>query len=211
MSSLTETPIETRRPRCLALPCPDWLPPELPCTLPSAALPCLAAASTALYAAQRPTTLPCPACKRAALPPLASRCPAQRTVSALLPNVPCTPSCPTGSHCLRAPALPRAYRQLPLSPAHAPTGATATAPTTAAIAVATLNLAPLLLTDTAYHGPYHCHTLGGGASRARLRKPLSPQQRREWAVRWDATPGGTCESTPAGSAASRRGGSGGGQ
>ncbi|CAI7845866.1 unnamed protein product [Closterium sp. NIES-54] len=31
---------------------------------------------------------------------------------------------------------------------------------------------------------------GGGASRARRRKPLSPQQRREWAVRWGATTGG---------------------
>ncbi|CAI7750377.1 unnamed protein product, partial [Closterium sp. NIES-53] len=50
-----------------------------------------------------------------------------------------------------------------------------------------------------------------GASRASRRKPLSPQKRREWAVRWGATTGGTCESTPAGSAASRRGGSGGGQ
>ncbi|CAI7843218.1 unnamed protein product, partial [Closterium sp. NIES-53] len=46
---------------------------------------------------------------------------------------------------------------------------------------------------------------GGGASRARRRKPLSPQQGREWAVRWGATTGGTCESIPAGSAASRRG------
>ncbi|CAI7875984.1 unnamed protein product [Closterium sp. NIES-53] len=52
---------------------------------------------------------------------------------------------------------------------------------------------------------------GGRASRARQQKPLSPQQRRERAVRWGATTGGTCESTPAGSAASRRGGSGGGQ
>ncbi|CAI7870983.1 unnamed protein product [Closterium sp. NIES-53] len=46
---------------------------------------------------------------------------------------------------------------------------------------------------------------GGGASRARRRKPLSPQQRREWAVRWGATTGGTCESTPAGSAATSAG------
>ncbi|CAI7729988.1 unnamed protein product [Closterium sp. NIES-53] len=52
---------------------------------------------------------------------------------------------------------------------------------------------------------------GGGASRARRRKPLSPQQCREWTVQWGATSVGTCESTPARSAASRRGGSGGGQ
>ncbi|CAI7843193.1 unnamed protein product [Closterium sp. NIES-54] len=60
---------------------------------------------------------------------------------------------------------------------------------------------------------------GGGASRACRRKPLSPHQRREWAVRrgspsggaWGATTGGTCKSTPAGSAAGRHGGSGGGQ
>ncbi|CAI7729915.1 unnamed protein product, partial [Closterium sp. NIES-54] len=52
---------------------------------------------------------------------------------------------------------------------------------------------------------------GGGASRSCRQKPLSPQHRREWAVRWGATTGGTCESTPAGSAASRHGGSGGGQ
>ncbi|CAI7792653.1 unnamed protein product [Closterium sp. NIES-53] len=40
---------------------------------------------------------------------------------------------------------------------------------------------------------------------------VSPQQRREWAVRLGATTGGTCESTPVGSAASRRRGYGGGQ
>ncbi|CAI7757085.1 unnamed protein product [Closterium sp. NIES-53] len=164
-------------------------------------------------------TLPCPAPRCAALPctparcpaPLASCCPAQRTVSALLPNVPCTPSCPTCSHCLHAPALPHAYRQLPLSPAHAPTGATATAPTTTATAP-TQNpsvqesLLPQLCEWAIWWG-----SPGGGASRARQRKPLSPQQRREWAVRWGATTGGTCESTHAGSAASRHGGSGGGQ
>ncbi|CAI7782364.1 unnamed protein product [Closterium sp. NIES-53] len=44
-------------------------------------------------------------------------------------------------------------------------------------------------------------------SRSCRQKPLSPQHRREWAVRWGATTGGTCESTPAGSAASRHGAS----
>ncbi|CAI7860884.1 unnamed protein product [Closterium sp. NIES-53] len=117
----------------------------------------------------------------------------------------------------RAPALPRAYHQLPLPPAHTPSVATATAPTT----TATTPTVPA--TDTA---PSTQESLspqqlrewaiwwgspGGGASRARRRKPLSPLQRREWTVRWGATIGGTCESTLAGSAASRRGGSGGGQ
>ncbi|CAI7733792.1 unnamed protein product [Closterium sp. NIES-54] len=165
----------------------------------------------------RPTTLPCPACKRAALPPPASRCPAQRTVSALLPNVPCTPTCPTSSRCLCAPTLPRAYRQLPLSHAHAPTGATATASATAATAptvpatataVATLYLAPLLLTNTAYHGHYHCHS-SAAAECAGVSLAAAASRRHEWAVRWGATTGGT--SNPAGSAASRRGVSGGGQ
>ncbi|CAI7856021.1 unnamed protein product [Closterium sp. NIES-54] len=41
-----------------SLPCPAWPPPTLPCPLPSAALPCLATANTALPAAQRCPALP---------------------------------------------------------------------------------------------------------------------------------------------------------
>ncbi|CAI7761165.1 unnamed protein product [Closterium sp. NIES-54] len=214
-----------------ALPCPrqrpartSALPAPAPCTVrPSATLPCLAAASAALHAAQHaaqrcpalpgrrqhcPTRCPVPRC--AALPrtparcpaPPTSRCLAQRIVSAPLSNVPCTPSCPTCSRCLRAPALPRAYRQLPLSPAHAPTCATTTAPTAAATAptvpatataVATLNLAPLLLTDIAYHGHYQRGGSGGGQQQQQQRplETLSPQQLQ-------ATSLGACDSASAG-------------
>ncbi|CAI7915070.1 unnamed protein product [Closterium sp. NIES-54] len=173
---------------------------------PRAALP----RTPARCPAQRPAVLPClparcPARLHAALPRMPARCPALHACALLLP-------CP--ARLRAAPALPRAHSQLPLlpllPPAHTPTVATTTAPTTAATAVATSALAPLLRTDTTYHGHYHCPTPGGGASRTRRQKPLSPQQGREWAVRWGATTRGTCESTTAGSAASRCGGSGGG-
>ncbi|CAI7913267.1 unnamed protein product [Closterium sp. NIES-54] len=156
-------------------PCPanatrPALPPRhAPCpALPPRHAPCPACAM-----GQRPALralAPCPACDSAL------HCPRQRC-AARCPALPgCRHSCPgrcsalnfpACSRCLRTPALSRAYRQLPLLPMHAPTVATATAPTTAATAptvpaiataVATLNLAPLLLTDTVYHGHYHCHT-----------------------------------------------------
>ncbi|CAI7818504.1 unnamed protein product [Closterium sp. NIES-54] len=113
----------------------------------------------------------------------------------------------------RAPALPRAYHQLPLPPAHTPSVATATAPTTTATTptVPATDTAESLSPQQLREWAIWWGSPGGGASRARRRKPLSPLQRREWTVRWGATIGGTCESTLAGSAASRRGGSGGGQ
>ncbi|CAI7911888.1 unnamed protein product [Closterium sp. NIES-54] len=189
--------------RCPALPCLAWPPPALLYTLPSVPLRC---------PVLNTSVLPCPASLRAALPSSPLRCPVLH--ASMLP-------CPARQ---RAALPPLPHAALPSAPTTvtAPTTA-ATAPTVpaTATAVATLNLAPLLLIDTAYHGHYHCHTsaasvcarvsLAAAASRARQRKSLLPQQRREWAVRWGASIGGTCESTSAGSAASRRGGSGGGQ
>ncbi|CAI7909476.1 unnamed protein product, partial [Closterium sp. NIES-54] len=233
-------PCPARR-RAAALPCPRAT--ALP-SAPSRLLLALPTCCSRRPPAARTLPVRCPARQRAPLPSAPARPAAQRPVpcparavrafparAQVLPPAAaalgattccCTPSCPTCSRCLRPPALPRAHRQLPLPPlatATAPTTA-ATAPTilTTATAVATSALAPLLLTDTAYHGHYHCSTPGGGDSRARRRKPLSPQQRREWAVRWGspsggawgATTRGTCESTPAGSATGRCGGSGGG-
>ncbi|CAI7814024.1 unnamed protein product [Closterium sp. NIES-54] len=209
--------------RCLRhAPCPASAPRALPCLHHA---PCPACAT---HPALPVRHAPCPACATRQCPALRTLAPCPGRASALPAPAPCTVrattalhaaqpchalpgcrqscptrcpalTCPASSRCLCAPALPRAYRQLPLPPAHAPTVATATAPTTAATAptvpatataVATLNLAPLLLPDTAYHGQYHCHTSAAANS-----------------VRWGATTGGTCESTLAGSVASRRGAS----
>ncbi|CAI7813520.1 unnamed protein product [Closterium sp. NIES-54] len=205
-----------------------WPLPLLPClhALLSAALPCLDAASAALpirscclLLAHRPLprALPCAArsCPYPAPAALLHRqlTPCPVVLVRLLLLLPCRQTKPPN----QAALLSRPF--LLLSPARAPTIATATAPTTdasaptvpaTAAAVATSALELLLLTDTAYHGHFHCPAPGGGASRALRRKPLSPQQRCEWAVRWGATTRGTYESTPAGSAASRCGVSGGG-
>ncbi|CAI7887636.1 unnamed protein product, partial [Closterium sp. NIES-53] len=48
---------------------------------------------------------------------------------------------------------------------------------------------------------------GGGASRALWRKPLSPQQRREWAVRWGSLGGGAWGATTGGTCESTSAGS----
>ncbi|CAI7892729.1 unnamed protein product [Closterium sp. NIES-54] len=182
--------------RASALPClrqHPALPVPAPCTdRPSAVLPCLAAASTALHAAQRPTALPCPARQSAALP-YCQTCPARppalcaRATCALLPCPACTANC---RYRLRTLLQLLPLLLLPLLPLHLPVQE---------------SLSPQQLHEWAiwWGSP------GGGASCACRRKPLSPQQHREWAVRWGATTGGTCDSSPAGNAASRRGGSGG--
>ncbi|CAI7787376.1 unnamed protein product [Closterium sp. NIES-54] len=204
-----------------------------------ASVPCCPARQRALLpsvparpAAQRPARpaaqrlVPCPARAVRACPARAQVLPAAAALGAAACC--CRPRC---YHLLLHTLLPTCSRSCPAPrapPTAAAASATAIAPTTAAIAptvlatataVVTSPLALLLLTDTAYHGHYYCPTPGGGASRACRQKPLSPQQRREWAVWWGspgagacgATNGGTCESTPASSAAGRRGGSGGGQ
>ncbi|CAI7874872.1 unnamed protein product [Closterium sp. NIES-53] len=177
-----------------------WPLPLLPClhALLSAALPCLDAASAALpirscclLLAHRPLprALPCAArsCPYPAPAALLHRqlTPCPVVLVRLLLLLPCRQTKPPNQAALRSRPF------LLLSPARAPTIATATAPTTDASA-------------PTWGSP------GGGASRALRRKPLSPQQRCEWAVRWGATTRGTYESTPAGSAASRCGVSGGG-
>ncbi|CAI7743460.1 unnamed protein product [Closterium sp. NIES-54] len=211
-------------------PCPASAPRTLLCLRHA---PCPACATRPALPSRH---APCPACtthQRPALPPYTVRASAALHAAKSCLALPgCRQSCPARcpaltcpacSRCLRDPALPRAYLQLQLPPAHAPTVATATAPTNAATtptvpatatAVATYHLAPLLLTDTAYHGHHHCHTSAAaecsGVSLAAAASRVG-YLHREWAVRWGATTGSTCESTPAGSAASRRGGSGGGQ
>ncbi|CAI7801923.1 unnamed protein product [Closterium sp. NIES-53] len=170
-------------------PCPASTPRALPCQ------------RATRLAQPAPRALPCQPTTRPALP-----------APSALPSL-CPLTCPVCSCCLHAPALPCAYRQLPLPPAHTPTVATTTAPTTAATtptvpAIANVeSLSPQQLCEWAiwWGSP------GGGASRARWQQPYLPQQRREWAARWSATAGGTCESTPAGTAASKCGGFEGGQ
>ncbi|CAI7783045.1 unnamed protein product [Closterium sp. NIES-54] len=217
-------------PACASRQCPT-LRALAPCPARASALPCQRAMHPALPA---PCALPCQLATRptlpapSAMPSLALPCPRQHPACASALHCPrwrrsaCCPAltCPVCSCCLHAPALPCAYRQLPLPPAHTPTVATTTAPTTAATTptvpaianvVATFHLASLILSATDCHGHYNRPTPGGGASRARWQQPYLPQQRREWAARWSATAGGTCESTPAGTAASKCGGFEGGQ
>ncbi|CAI7892752.1 unnamed protein product, partial [Closterium sp. NIES-54] len=137
------------------------------------------------------SVLPCPASLHAALPSAPLRCPALHA-SAL--------SCPP---CLMLPCSAHRERPATKRALHA------LLPYVLALPARSC-LAPRI-SPTASITCARSYSPGGGASRARQRKPLSPQQRREWAVRWGATTGGTCESTHAGSAASRHGGSGGGQ
>ncbi|CAI7878703.1 unnamed protein product [Closterium sp. NIES-53] len=142
--------------------------PLLPClhALLSAALLCPSRPRIALRRPLMP--LPCP-CFIAALPARALPCPACAPAAAtyVLPNRAAQSSRPIEQPYWAAPSC--CYCQLPLPPllppARAPTVATATAPTTAApaptvpataAAVATSALEPLLLTDTADHGHYHC-------------------------------------------------------
>ncbi|CAI7806090.1 unnamed protein product [Closterium sp. NIES-54] len=211
--------------RASTLPCLRHMP--FPTSAPRP-LPCLRHAPCPVCAtrpALPPRHVPCPTCATRQRPALHALAPCPAHASALPAPTPYTVrasaalhiaqrclalpgchhscparcpalTCPACSRCLRAPALPRAYRQLLLPPAHAPT----------VVPLLLLPLLPLLLPFQL--PPPHP---GGGASRARQRKPLSPQQRHEWAIWWGATIGGTCESSPAGSAASGRGGSGGGQ
>ncbi|CAI7899577.1 unnamed protein product, partial [Closterium sp. NIES-53] len=206
-------------PCCPPARCPHALCQPRPCALPTHTLPCPALALPRQRALHLPVRVPsaalpahhapCPSCAMLpALPaPRALPCQPSCTVrarAALHAAQPCLAlpgccqscparclalTCPVCSRCLRAPALPRAYRQLPLPPAHAPTVATATAPTTAATAptiratatpIATLNLAPMLLTDTTYHGHFHCHT----SAAAECAGISLPEQLREWAIWW---------------------------
>ncbi|CAI7873488.1 unnamed protein product [Closterium sp. NIES-53] len=171
-----------------------------------AALPCCPVLSARLFPAHHYTPLlPCEHHCSAVLPAnclatLPVRCP--RTATAL------PTSCPHSLRCL----LLHRFGSCPRT-ASTPSTALRTAPLTLPCPVESLSPQQLREWAIRWGNP------GGGASRARWRKPLSPQQRRDWAVRcsspgggaWGATTGGTCESTPAGSAAGRRGGSWGGQ
>ncbi|CAI7909073.1 unnamed protein product [Closterium sp. NIES-53] len=203
-----------QRPALRALaPCPacaSALPAPAPYTVRS---------SAALHAAQRCLALP--GCRQSC----PARCPAL--------------TCPACSRCLRVPALPHAYRHLPLPPAHAPTVATATASTTAATtptvpttatAVATFHLAGSRVRRSLSRRSSFASGLSSGAapvaelavlvggSRFRhssimsghsggvllLEVPLrgvetlSPQQLREWAVRWGSPGGGGFRGTRTG-------------
>ncbi|CAI7840307.1 unnamed protein product, partial [Closterium sp. NIES-53] len=208
--------------RASTLPCLRHMP--FPTSAPRP-LPCLRHAPCPVCAtrpALPPRHVPCPTCATRQRPALHALAPCPAHASALPAPTPYTVrasaalhiaqrclalpgchhscparcpalTCPACSRCLRAPALPRAYRQLLLPPAHAPTVRQPSAQE---------SLSPQQLCEWAiWRG-----SPGGGASRARQRKPLSPQQRHEWAIWWGATIGGTCESSPAGSAASGRGG-----
>ncbi|CAI7932682.1 unnamed protein product [Closterium sp. NIES-54] len=159
------------RRQCCPAHCPAL--PVLPCTLPSAALPCLATTSTALHAAQH--------CQAAA-----AICCCRTSPNCCTTN---TASPAPRATCTRAPSYSRSSLAAP---------------------------SLLLLAATDCHGHYHCPTSAtakcAGVSLA------AGVSLREWAiwwgspaVWWGATTGGTCESTPAGSASSRRGGSGVGQ
>ncbi|CAI7909349.1 unnamed protein product [Closterium sp. NIES-53] len=179
-----------RRQRCRASAttaghchCCYWPLPLLPClhALLSTALPCLAAAIDALLSATANAATGCCHCCCRALPLLLLT-----AATAALPAR-------TGQRC---PALP-GRRQC--CPAHCP-------------ALQLREWAPslLLLAATDCHGHYHCPT-SAAAKCAGVSLAAAASRHHEWAVRWGATTGGTCEYTPAGSAASRREGSGGGQ
>ncbi|CAI7909919.1 unnamed protein product [Closterium sp. NIES-53] len=142
-------------------------------------------ASAALHAAK--SCLALPGCRQSC----PARCPAL--------------TCPACSRCLRDPALPRAYLQLQLPPAHAPTVATATAPTNAATT-------PTVPATATAHREWAvrwgattgstCESTpagsaasrrggsGGGQQQKHPLETLSPQQLREWAVRWGSPGGG---------------------
>ncbi|CAI7752859.1 unnamed protein product [Closterium sp. NIES-54] len=185
---------------CSALPCSRarLCSPRSPLQPRSPLLPALAPAARARPCSLRSTLQP-RSPLQPALAPAARARPCSRAS-------PCSPRSPPAAHA--RPCSPRSPLQPALAPARYPA---LTCPACSHCPAPSPSVQESLSPQQLREWAIWWGSPSVGASRASRRKPLSPQKRREWAVRWGATTGGTCESTPAGSAASRRGGSGGGQ
>ncbi|CAI7885602.1 unnamed protein product [Closterium sp. NIES-54] len=182
-SSAPRSPTRQRAPRPSAPARPAAQRTSVPCCPTTRACPGLAQvlpAAAALGAAALGAAACCcrPRCYRLLLPPAAALGAAATRVR--YPALPCPALAPPCPECCYV----------------------------AIAACATVAAQLLLLAATACHGHYHCPIPGGGASRVCRRKPLLPQQRlpgthspqqlREWAVRWGSPGGGGSRSTRTG-------------
>ncbi|CAI7892520.1 unnamed protein product [Closterium sp. NIES-54] len=188
---------------CPALPCPAWPPLVLPCTLPSAALPCLAATSTAMHAAQH--------CQAAAAVCCCCTSPNRCTTNTASPAPRAT--------CTRAPSYSRSSLATPsllLLAAtdyhghyHCPTSAAAKCAGVSLAAAASRRREWAVRWGATTGGTCESTPAGSAASRRggsrggqqqqqRPLETLSLQQLCEWAVRWGSPGGGGFRGTRTG-------------